>query len=58
VEGIAVAQPSVTNAIVGISIAFLIFLFGIQPLGTQKISFFFAPGQFIVLLCLHVRHSR
>ncbi|RSH89944.1 hypothetical protein EHS25_001930 [Saitozyma podzolica] len=27
----------------GISIAFLIFLFGLQPLGTQKIAFFFAP---------------
>jgi KUP system potassium uptake protein len=44
VEGIAVAQPSVTNAIVGVSIAFLVFLFALQPLGTQKISFFFAPG--------------
>jgi KUP system potassium uptake protein len=52
VEGIAVAKPSVINDIVGISIAFLVFLFAVQRFGTQKLSFVFAPITFIWLALL------
>ena len=45
VGGIAVAKPSVANAVVGISIAFLFGLFAIQRFGTEKLSFAFAPSQ-------------
>ena len=44
VGGIAVAQPTVTNAVVGVSIAFLFVLFAIQPFGTRRLSFGFAPS--------------
>ncbi|WVR04896.1 hypothetical protein IAU60_001908 [Kwoniella sp. DSM 27419] len=43
VGGIAVVKPSVLNAVVGISIAFLVLLFGVQRFGTGRLSFTFAP---------------
>ena len=45
VGGLAVVKPNVTSDVVGISIAFLVFLFGIQRFGTAKISFVFAPRE-------------
>ena len=50
VEGLAVAKPSLINAIVGVSIAFLVALFAIQQFGTQKLSFVFAPSTSSILL--------
>ncbi|KAG8988684.1 hypothetical protein FRB94_002992 [Tulasnella sp. JGI-2019a] len=52
VGGIAIAKPSVINNITGISIAFLVFLFGIQRFGTRRLSLAFAPVTFIWLLLL------
>jgi KUP system potassium uptake protein len=46
VSGIGVAQPSVINSIVPVSIAFLIVLFFVQQFGTAKLAFTFAPGTF------------
>ncbi|KAI9452283.1 potassium transporter [Lactarius psammicola] len=52
VGGIAVAKPSVADHVVSISIAFLLVLFLSQPLGTARLSFFFAPVTFVWLLLL------
>ncbi|KAG8843145.1 hypothetical protein FRB96_004344 [Tulasnella sp. 330] len=52
VGGIAVAKPSVISDITGISIAFLIFIFGIQRFGTRRLSICFAPVTFLWLLLL------
>ena len=47
VSGIGVAQPSVINSIVPVSIGFLIVLFFIQQFGTAKLAYTFAPGMFL-----------
>ncbi|KAI0923360.1 hypothetical protein AcW1_006344 [Taiwanofungus camphoratus] len=52
VSGIAVARPSVGHDVVPISIAFLVFLFLLQSLGTAKLAFVFAPVTFIWLSLL------
>ncbi|KAH9055386.1 potassium transporter [Lactarius vividus] len=52
VGGIAVAKPSVSAHVVSISIAFLLVLFLSQPLGTARLSLFFAPITFTWLLLL------
>jgi len=44
VGGISVVKPEVFKDTVPISIAFLVALFLIQPFGTSKIAFLFAPG--------------
>ncbi len=45
VSGIGVAQPSVINSIIPVSIAFLLLLFFVQQFGTAKLAFTFAPGK-------------
>ncbi|KAF9644319.1 potassium transporter [Thelephora ganbajun] len=50
--GIAVAQPSTANSVIGISLAFLVPFFLVQPFGTGKLSFMFAPIAFIWLLLI------
>jgi len=45
VAGIGVAQPSIINSIVPVSIAFLLLLFFVQQFGTAKLAFTFSPGK-------------
>jgi len=45
VAGIGVAQPSIINSIVPVSVAFLLLLFFIQQFGTAKLAFTFSPGK-------------
>jgi len=49
VSGIAVAQPSVINSIVPVSIGFLLVLFFVQQFGTARLAFTFAPSSFFYL---------
>lgn len=44
VSGIGVAQPSINNSIVPVSIAFLLVLFFVQQFGTGRLAFTFAPS--------------
>jgi KUP system potassium uptake protein len=50
-SGLDVIKPDLGNStIVGITCAVLVFLFGIQPLGVDRLSFAFAPIVIIWLL--------
>jgi KUP system potassium uptake protein len=54
VSGIGVAQPSIINSIVPVSIAFLIALFFVQQFGTARLSFLFSPGMFLSQMSLYL----
>ncbi|KAI0061789.1 potassium transporter [Artomyces pyxidatus] len=54
VGGIAVAKPSVSSDVVGISCAFLVALFLSQPFGTARLASIFAPITCLWLLLLAV----
>lgn len=57
VSGIGVAQPSVINSIVPISIAFLLVLFFVQQFGTARLAFTFSPSTFLVLVSWGCRYA-
>ncbi len=48
VGGLAVVAPIVSHNIIPISIGFLVVLFFAQQIGTTKLSFLFAPGEWEV----------
>ncbi|KIM43016.1 hypothetical protein M413DRAFT_435192 [Hebeloma cylindrosporum] len=52
VGGIGVAKPSVMHDITAISVVFLVALFLIQPFGTARLAFTFAPVAFVWFLLL------
>ncbi|GBF65694.1 potassium transporter [Trichophyton mentagrophytes] len=52
VQGIQIAAPDIpSHTIVGITCALIVILFALQPIGTSKLSNYFAPIVTIWLLC-------